>query len=116
MVKQVCRIIDALFSVSLETFVDRRNLAILFSTCITLVDEHRNWLNWFHFFILAGGHFVILIGCMTFLSALLISFPICMSSLSSSFSCNSISCSGCSTLFGRLKKRFQQLSLVSVML
>ena len=82
-------------------------LSHYFLIYITLVDAHRNWLTWFHFVILAGGYLVVLIGCIIFLSALIISFSLSRSSLSSSFSCNSMSCSGCSALFGRLKKRFQ---------
>ena len=38
---------------------------------ITLVDVHLNWLNWFHIHILMAGPFVILIGCMIFLSSFL---------------------------------------------
>ena len=38
---------------------------------ITLVDDHLNWLNWLHFFILEGGLVDILIDCMIFLSRLL---------------------------------------------
>ena len=34
--------------------------------CIILLDDHLNWLNWFHFLILEGGLLVILIDCMIF--------------------------------------------------
>ena len=46
-------------------------LAYVFSIGITLVDVHFNWLNWFHFLILEGGLFVILIDCMNILSPFL---------------------------------------------
>ena len=36
------------------------------SASITLVDLHRNWLNWCHFLILTGGPLLILIDCMIF--------------------------------------------------
>ena len=32
-----------------------------------MVDVYLNWLNWFHFRILKGGLFVILIDCIIFL-------------------------------------------------
>ena len=41
--------------------------AFVFSIDITLVDVHLNWLNWFHFLILEGGLFVILLDFMIFL-------------------------------------------------
>ena len=37
-----------------------------FSIGITLVDDHLNWLNWFHFLILMMVPLIILIGCMIF--------------------------------------------------
>ena len=38
----------------------------VFSIAITLADVHLNWLNWFHFLILAGSLLVIQIDCMIF--------------------------------------------------
>ena len=45
--------------------------AEVFSIGITLVDVLHNWLNWFHFFFLERGLFVILIDYMIFLSQFL---------------------------------------------
>ena len=41
------------------------------SVGITFVDVYLNQLKWFHFLILKGGIFIILIDCMTFLSPFL---------------------------------------------
>ena len=46
-------------------------LAYVFSIGVTLVDVYQNWLNWFYFLILEVDLFVILTGCMTFLSPFL---------------------------------------------
>ena len=41
------------------------------SASITLVDLHRNWLNWCHFLILTGSPLLILMDFMIFLSSYL---------------------------------------------
>ena len=41
------------------------------SAIITLVDLHRNWLNWCHILILTGNPHLILMDCMIFLSSYL---------------------------------------------
>ena len=46
-------------------------LAYVFSIGVTLVDVYQKWLNWFYFLILEVDLFVILTGCMTFLSPFL---------------------------------------------
>ena len=38
---------------------------------MTLVDDHVNWLNWFHFLVLDGGLLNIQIDCMIFQSTFL---------------------------------------------
>ena len=47
-----------------------------------MVDVHLKWLNWFHFLILEGGLFVIVIDCMNILSPFLDVTRIFMSSVS----------------------------------
>ena len=44
---------------------------VWYSIAITLVDDHLNWLNWFHFLILEKDLLVILIDYMIFLSPFL---------------------------------------------
>ena len=68
--KRICRTVGPSLAASLEPLAHCRNVASL-SVGITLVDVHRNWLNWFYFLILEGGLVVILIDCMIFLSPFL---------------------------------------------
>ena len=47
------------------------SLSLFYSIGITLVDNHLNWFNQFHFLILKGGLLVILLDCIIFLSPFL---------------------------------------------
>ena len=67
--KWICRTVSPSLAVSLEPLAHRRN-RYYFAISI-LVDVHLNWLNWFHFLILEGGLFVVLIDCMILLSLFL---------------------------------------------
>ena len=52
------------------------------SICITLVDVHLNWLNWFHFTILEGG--LVIIDSLHDFS---VTIPRCYKDVNSFFSC-----------------------------
>ena len=54
----------------LDNTLNKFKSFLQFSTGITLIDVHLNWLNWFHFVIFEGGLLVILIDCMIFLDAI----------------------------------------------
>ena len=71
--KRICRIVGPSLAASLEPLSYRQNIASLslFYRCISLVDVHLKWLNWFRFLILEGGLLFILIDCMIFLSPFL---------------------------------------------
>ena len=45
--------------------------AQVFSIGITFIDDHLNWLNWFHVLIFELGLLIILIDCMLLLSPFL---------------------------------------------
>ena len=47
--KRICRTVGPSLAASLEPLAHRRNVAEMWSKCITLVDVLQNWLNWFHF-------------------------------------------------------------------
>ena len=64
--KRICRTVGPSLATSFEQMAHCRN--VVFSIGITLVDFHRNWLNWLHFPFLEGGLLVILTDCMIFLS------------------------------------------------
>ena len=81
--KRICRSVGPSLAASLEPLAHHRNLASLsFSIVITLADVHLNWPNWFHFLVLEGGLYVILIDCMFFLSPFLDVTRMCMSTVS----------------------------------
>ena len=70
--KRIYRTVGSSLAASLESLAHRWNVPSLsFSIDITLVDVHQNWLNWFHFFFLEVGLFLILKYCMIFLSPFL---------------------------------------------
>ena len=63
--KRIFRTVVPSLAVSLKPLAYHQNVASLsYSTGITLVDVHLNWLNWFHYFILEEGLLVILINCI----------------------------------------------------
>ena len=68
--KQICRSLGPELPASIEPLAHRQYIATLSHFYRYLVNVHLNWLNWFHFLILVGGSFLILMGCMIFLSPL----------------------------------------------
>ena len=70
--KTIFRTVGLLLGTSLESLARRQILASLSLFCRYYCGRcSSNWLNWFHILILVGGLFVILIGCMIFLSPFL---------------------------------------------
>ena len=64
----MCGTVGPLLAASVEPLAHRRNIAsVVFSIGSTLVGVCQNYLNCFHFFVLAEGP-LILIGRMIFLS------------------------------------------------
>ena len=56
----MCSTVGPSLAVSLEPLPYCRNVVSLsLSMCIILVDNNLDWLNWFHFFIIEEGVFVI---------------------------------------------------------
>ena len=72
--KRRCRTVGPSLAASLETLAHRRNivsLSLFYSLFFSLTNVHLNWLNCFHFLILERGLLVILIDCITLVSAFL---------------------------------------------